>query len=284
MRQFKNTGDYDVEVGFNQYGFRDRKDIAQSTSSDYFVVGDSFSFGWGVKEEERFSNLLQEKLRTKIYNISSTTDFFGYGKLVQYAVSHGAKIRRLVVGVCMENDLQDYELLEAQMNAKGNGDDAEKPGIGISLRSVKQYLTMKSAVYTALTFFVHQTALLNQIAIRLGLVVENVAGMAKNTYSEAILASSVRKLIEVTRPFDTTILIIPSRGLWIGSNIQTEATVHDKFVADLKKAGLRVVDLRPVFERTGTPLQFHFKNDGHWNRQGHAKAAEALAAVLTTSR
>ncbi len=284
MRQFKNTGDFDVEVEFNQYGFRDRKDIAQSTSSDYFVVGDSFSFGWGVKEEERFSNLLQEKLAAKVYNISSTTDFFGYGKLVQYAVSHGAKIRRLVVGVCMENDLLDYEAMEAQMKAGWNGGNAEKSGSGINLRTVKQYLATKSAAYTALTFLVHQTALLNQIAIHLGLIVDNIAGMSKNAYSETVLASSVRKLVEITRPFDTTILIIPSRGLWIGSNIATEALVHGKFVAGLRNAGLKVVDLRPIFEETGDPLQFHFKNDGHWNRQGHAKAAEVLANVLAASR
>lgn len=280
MRQFKNTGDFDVEVEFNRYGFRDRKDIAGSTFNDFFVVGDSFSFGWGVKEEERFSDLLQEKLKARVYNISSTTDFFGYGKLVQHAISHGAKIRKLVVGVCMENDLLDYEDLETQMKAARNGGDVKTSTFGGNLQAVKLYLSMKSAAYTALTFLIHQTAPLKRVAVHAGLIVDNIAGIRKNAYSETVLASSARKLVEITRPFDSTVLIIPSRGLWIGSNIATETLVHDKFVAGLRNTGLKVVDLKSVFEETGDPLQFHFKNDGHWNRQGHAKAAEVLATVL----
>src|SRR5438105_11497873 len=49
LRQFKNTGDYDVEVRFNTWGFRDDKALTQATDRDYFVVGDSFAFGWGVE-------------------------------------------------------------------------------------------------------------------------------------------------------------------------------------------------------------------------------------------
>ena len=56
-------GEFDVEVKFNQYGFRDVKDLRDATDGDWFVVGDSFTLGWGVDEDWRYSNVLEQKLR-----------------------------------------------------------------------------------------------------------------------------------------------------------------------------------------------------------------------------
>jgi hypothetical protein len=144
----------------------------------------------------------------------------------------------------------------------------------------KAYLATHSALYVALSTFVHQNSILRPLAVRSGWLVENLSGIGRNELSETIIRSSVKKLVAITRPFSAIILIIPSRGLWAGNNIPTEKAVHDHFVAELMNAGLEIVDMRPIFERTGDPLQFHFRNDGHWNALGHRKAAEALAAHI----
>jgi lysophospholipase L1-like esterase len=44
-----------------------------------------------------------------------------------------------------------------------------------------------------------------------------------------------------------------------------------------------VVDLRDRFEQSGNPLSYLYANDGHWNKEGHRLAAEALAEVLQPS-
>jgi hypothetical protein len=49
---------------FNDKGFRDPKNLQESAKTDWFVLGDSFSFGSGVKEEQRFSNLLENDFKT----------------------------------------------------------------------------------------------------------------------------------------------------------------------------------------------------------------------------
>jgi len=277
QRHFKNTGDFDLYVDFNKYGLRDKKDIARSTEQDYFAVGDSISFGWGVEEDERYSNLLQAKMGKNVYNISVPADFGGYEALIRYAIAHGARVKKLIVGVTMENDLKDYEDV-----AYLSPDQKQLLDLRRWLSIVKVYLTRKSAAYTAISTAVHHNQLLKQTAIKAGLLVENLAGMGKNTLSEPIIASSVRKLVELSSPYETTILIIPSRGLWVGENMDIERAVHDRFVAGLKQAGLDIVDMRPIFEQTRNPLQFNFKEDGHWNPAGHRKAAEVLATHIVS--
>jgi hypothetical protein len=273
-RQYKNTGDYDVEVAFNRYGLRDRRDLASSRPGDLFVAGDSFSMGWGVEERERYSNVLDELVGERVYNLSIPTDILGYARLVAYAERHGAPVKRLIVGVCMENDLTDYDAL---------GDVPVRAGEARGIRWFKGWLTSNSGLYLAVTTVVHQHPVLREAAVRSGLIVDNIAGMPRNQFSEAVLTTSVERLRRLAEPYDTTVLVIPSRGLWVGGNAETETRVHDRFVSLLHEAGLDAVDMRPILEATGDPMQFHFPNDPHWNAKGHAKAAEALRAHLAAS-
>ena len=271
-RQYKNTGDFDVEVVFNRYGLRDRKDLGLSHPGDLFVVGDSYSMGWGVEERERYSDVLDELVPERVYNLAIPADFLGYARLVGYAEKHGAPVKRLIVGVCMENDLVDYDAL---------GDVPVRGAKPTGLRRIKALMTTNSGLYLALTTVVHQRPVLRETAVRAGLIVDNIAGMRRNQFSEAVLAMSVERLRHLDERYDATVLVIPSRGVWVGGNEETETRVHDRFVASLLEAKMEVVDLRPIFEATGDPMQFHFANDGHWNAKGHAVAAAALHERLT---
>jgi hypothetical protein len=79
-------------------------------------------------------------------------------------------------------------------------------------------------------------------------------------------------------------VIIPSRALWVGDNRAVENSVHNKLVSLLAASGINVVDLRACLEEGHDPLRYYFKQDGHWNRQGHLKAAQAIAAFLEKNR
>jgi hypothetical protein len=272
VRQFKNTGDYDVEMDFNRYGLRDDKDLGSASGPDIFVVGDSYSMGWGVEESERFSDLLDDQLAARVFNISIPTDLIGYGSLVQYAESRGAPIRRLVVGFCMENDLLNYDALEA-MPTHG------RPKVGLG--RVKAWLTGSSALYTALTTLAHQQPMIRAWAIRSGLLVDNIDGMRRNRFSDDVLRMSVDRLARLIDGYEATVVIIPSRGLWAGDNLAVESRVHESLVSRLRAMEIDVIDLRPVFEASGNPMKFHFDNDGHWNPTGHRIAADVLAAHLS---
>jgi len=280
LRQWKNTGDYNVAVRINEYGFREGKDLKSSTEGDIFVVGDSFAFGWGVEEKNRFSNLLEKKLGTSIYNIGvASADIGNYQKVIKYAQDNGATVKDVIVGVCMENDLGNYRPAVAKPRT-GKRQPGPNNGLRRKFTEIKKWLAKHSAIYHAFLSVVHQNEFLKEIAMKRSLIIDNYDAVQNRKFSEEAIEGSSEKLLEIAKPFHSTILIIPSRGLWVGKNKDTEKHIHDEFVASLKRRGLNVVDLRPAFEGGGNPLQYHFKNDGHWNEKGHKKAAQAIYEAI----
>jgi lysophospholipase L1-like esterase len=263
-RQRKNTGDYDVTVRINARGLRDDKDVAQARTGDIAVVGDSFAWGWGMQAEERFSDRLQSLTGKRVYNVATPTDLAGYGRLIDYARTLGGRFGTVVLAICMENDVYEY----------GPSPDG---GAGMPRESLRDWLERNSAGYLFFTTVVHQTAWLKAPAVWLGLITPNLEGIARNSYSDAAIDSSAAKVAELAKKDRLIAVIIPSRALWVGDNRVVEDRVHKGFIAALGRAGVDVVDLRPLFEAGGSPLAYHFANDGHWNAKGHRLAAEAIA-------
>lgn len=280
-RQRKNTGDYDVSVSFNELGLRDDKLPRDARPTDWFVVGDSFPFGWGVSTQERLSERLARALGSSVFNISVPgADLDGYAALVRYAQDDGADVKQLVITVTMENDLADYE------TAAGLSQDephrAYRPSGSHLLSSGKSLLTEHSALYGLTTRAVHQTPLLRHLAIHAGLITGNLSGMTPLLASQRAIAASADRVGRLAAARTAIILLVPSRRLWTGS-VQDRAAadaVHTAFSTALRDRDLEIVDPRARFEEGGNPLAYHFRNDGHWNGEGHRLAAEILADAI----
>jgi hypothetical protein len=279
FRQIKNTGDYNVLVKINQNGLRESKSLTKATPKDIFVVGDSFSFGWGVEEHERFSNQLESSIGRSVFNISIPTDFDGYDKLISYAENNGANISNLIIGVTMENDIRVYE----QSTTK----EIKKPPISINvlnLSNLKHYLTARSAAYFLTTSIIHKNKVLKNFGIRTFLITPNLAALINRIPNERMIISSAKRLKRISQKFKSLILIIPSRALWTGSEQEKNIAdnSHSLFISEIKKLKIQFVDLRAVFEETGNPMGFHFKHDGHWTAAAHKLAASQLNGKLNS--
>jgi hypothetical protein len=280
LRQVKNTGDYDVEIRFNDLGFRDEKVLATATEEDLFVVGDSFAFGWGVSAEDRFSDRLQATLNRPVFNIAAGgTDFDGYYRLIHYAEKNKVTIKNLVISVTMENDLHVYDTSLPRVPASSLHSTVLVP---LNLNSVKRRLSEHSALYVCLTHAVHQTKWLKRIAVQFGLIIPNHEAIGDENVSAEALTTSVLRLLQLVAGRNAIVLIIPSRRLWVGDADRRAqaASVHARFVDISRASGLQVLDLRDRFERTGNPLSYHFTNDGHWNKGGHWLASKALLNAI----
>jgi hypothetical protein len=278
-RHTKNTGDFDVAVEINNDGFRDSKSLTDSNSEHWFLVGDSFSFGFGVEAQHRFSNLLETRLDSSIFNISIPNNLQGYYFLVEHARQQGAEIGRLMIGVCMENDLANYSQLK---HTEPVTDVSEIPR-NWNMGRIKYFLSTRSAVYMAMTKLVHHTPWLRKLAIESGLLIANLDGIPVTDHSRSMIESSVdqlERIADIDGINDVLVILIPSRGLWLEDLSSEHEKIHYDFVDSLRSSGLNFIDLRNEFENSGDPLQFHFSNDGHWNQKGHALAASAIATYL----
>lgn len=278
VRMATPKGDYNSVLRFNQDGFRDTKTLAEAKSSDWYALGDSYTMGWGVEEEERFSNRLEQELRAhnlpaRVFNIALPDNIIGYGRLLRYAESRGAKVRQVVVGICMENDLRDYR------DGKGAWDMMGLPPSS-NKEAIREWLKKHSALYIAASYGLQRLTFTRKLLNRLGIArsIDELTG--HNEWDETVLGASRDELVKLVAGRDALILIIPSRNLWHGAYIRTEQRVHETFIRMLREAGLRVLDVRPMIEASGDPLGCYFKTDPHWNARGHAIAGRELFKAI----
>lgn len=276
-RQIKNSGDYDVSVSFNRHGFRDRQDVSTGTREDIYVVGDSFAFGWGVEAQERFSNQLAGLLGRRVFNITASANLDGYEKLLAYAEKLGAKIEHVVLALNMIDDIGAYAPPRKQAGKSAQGSGFH------SLMAIKVFLLRESALYFLVTQTLNDVGWLRRALVRVGLIrtIEQVSGGAPGNDAVAATAS---RLAELDKAYDLTVMLIPSRGLWLGERRGETLESHRRVKAALEDRGIRVVDPKPQLESSGNPLRYHFRNDGHWNPEGHKVVARALRDALAEGK
>lgn len=281
-RFWKNTGDYNVPVVINEFGYRESKNIRSITRDDIIVLGDSFPIGWGVKEEERFTNVIENKIGKKTYNLSvSADDIQGYIKTLSYIESLGIKVKKIIIGITFETDVKNYLAFSPSVNLPSTS-PAEESKVTLSSHFIafKDYLKNKIAIYNYLTAYFHNHHALKAALIKFGIIKDNIEGMVFNQYDQMAISSSINLLKDFSKKYKVIVLLIPSRGIWAGKNIETENLVYNEFVDKLAKEKINFVDPRASFEKNHQPLMYHFKNDPHWNRTGHELIADLLISKI----
>ncbi|MCH7786147.1 MAG: IMP dehydrogenase [Chloroflexi bacterium] len=215
----------------------------------------------------------EELIGRRVFNLSMPTGFIGYDKLLRYAAAKGADVNNVIIAVSMDSDIGVYENQTPAMDTV----TAKEPTSSL-FRRIKGFLTNQSALYLLTTTLIRRSPVLNDMAARAGLFVPNLEAVRKNEFSEQAIDSSARFLAKIAARYRTTVAVLPSRALWLGSRQAIEAKRHARFISRLKELGIVAVDLRTAFEDRGDPLAYHFDNDPHWKPSGHLRAAQALAA------
>jgi lysophospholipase L1-like esterase len=276
------------ETTINRRGYRGRE-VALARTPDrrrVVMLGDSITFGYGVRDGETFSAVMETlDARLEVVNLGVQ----GYGtdqellKLEREGLAYAPDV--VVLNVCLANDLLDnaaarsiydgvypkpYFRLEEGRLVEVAAHVALSPPRRLAL-----LLSQRSALFNVLLDLTHVDRARYQ---------RELAGRAEAEPAEpafAVTFALVRRMEELTRARRAAFvaLLYPSLRDFIRPSRRAQ-----RFLEAPELRGVTVVDLRPRFQAAGLTAETfpRYSLDGnlHLTAEGHRLAARVILEVL----
>ena len=269
----------------NRMGYRD-VDIDPAKPTGVYrvaVVGDSFAFGQGIEEAERFSNLLERRLdrperRVQVLNFGRP----GNNTADELAVLKKDVLHMQPDFVLLQWYVNDVEVLP------GNNDEAPpvEPAGASFVNSVKQTLLNRLATYFFVAEAVHRARAWRG-ATHATVLFDRVGN--PDTREARAADAALREFIRACREHGVRIglLLVPDLGLI--NDAYPYDYLHERVLAICRAEELSCVDLLPLFEpylrdsKAYTQLwvnRFDAHMNGRANELATARVMEAFGQAL----
>jgi len=281
------TPQFRTVVRINEEGLRDREHSykRQNDIERVLVLGDSFAWGYGVEESERFSQQLEEALDVEVIN-AGVSGYSTDQELLWYE-NEGIKYETdLVILVIAGNDVGDNDRqLVSTIYYK------PKYVIEKGQLVLTGYPVPKTSPQGRLIYSLSQRSALAYFLVQRYFDLLALYGKAKVDSDHA--NSSVSDINTEGEPFKLTIALIDeirntaesrkakfmivSTDRWWNS--PSRETYKD-FIDTLQTDGFLVLDVEsmPGFD----PVEMLISDDGHWSRAGHEFVAEEIKEFIET--
>lgn len=303
------TTEYDVTYDLDAAGVRVRSpaDSGLSNARQVLVIGDSFTFGYGVMGSERFVDVLGRSLEgTRFDDLSAPgfatdqcvlaleewaagrfpsadaasprADVVVLAYFLDHVVRNAASLYQGRAKPRFVLDPPDLRLTGVPVSDPhpAGGEDAKDRGSRGFLGAIKRQLARHSELYVLVRSRIGATAT-KPVDEDHDPYPEYGANADAWQVTRALLARAARDVDHVGA--NLVVVIIPE-----ARHIRARADdVHQRTVAaacgDL---GIDVLDLTPHLRDAadGEPYRLYHRLDGHWTAAGHAVAAEAIAEHL----
>jgi len=289
-----HTDEFDTTIRLNNVGMREDTDYT-GEHVNIGVIGDSFTFGWGVNVGERYSDVLRTFFPDRLIR--------SYGYLAGLAPPHYYLFLKyhpeyipdtLILGLLPVNDL-DIDMRDTLMQVDAHGEPIAASltlryvtadgalGVGRDPARVSPFLRPLVTSYTGKLLWLGKqqlTSMWNQEWQHAGSRDGTTATALPTVQRDAL--SYVTRLRDLVRAKGGTMIVflIP---------VERELVDHPSPMWEPVKAWLRdhdVAFIDPVEafaarEREGERL--YYKKDGHWNANGHRLAAALIADYIQRS-
>jgi hypothetical protein len=284
------TGEYNVTVTTNSQGWRSRE---LEDAPRIMVLGDSFTYGFGVAQDETYPARTEALLRQRGYPhqvVNMGVDGRGPDQYwADYRYGKGlVRPDLLIIGFFEGNDFIGSSPIVREEGGRSVLQKARSETAYGALRELLQGRTYdllaqhshlavltKNAVYV----LTHRGEMAEAVRSR-----ERFVNRAPEYTGSGVRPKDLQVTLRIlgelvgearadgVRP---VVLVIPA----LHRHIYTSA-----LIAALEGNGVDTVDLRVRFEGRVLEDLYHSIDDSHWNRTGHALAAEALVDHLVSNR
>ncbi|MDO8607338.1 MAG: hypothetical protein Q7R40_12450 [Phaeospirillum sp.] len=274
----QNNGDFRSHIHINEFGLRNDESVA-AADGRVWVLGDSFSFGWGVERDETYTALLARFLDRPTYNIASPGSGVCAWQTLTARMPKDARPLAVVVGLTVENRVGPMDCAaEARLAA---GAVQEEPR-ALGVTALKMYMTEHLALYNFFTVVLKRIDLAAVVLEKLGVINDARLVDFHNTTPETLMSGLSSTATELVRlramlPPDTpfVVAVIPTR-FEVRDDLGFHRDLRLGVEAEMAKQGIDYVDMIDVFKAAGHDAT-SFPHDGHWTPRGHAIAARAIA-------
>jgi hypothetical protein len=276
--------DYDVECRVNKYGFRD-SEVPPKQPGEWRIgiLGDSFTAGVGVKQQERFTDIFREALRRRrpnvtVWNLGAPLCGTACEAEMLNRVDGDYQLDEVVLAFYGGNDLEDNSAWYESESRRSPGEDE-----GLT-SSAKGWLREHSRVAT----FVWVNAIRAAATFR-----------PPGVFTESELARewpdtdrSLRRLQNLIGSRRLTVLYLPSTPEWsevvwqevrrrYGTSDEARHLVRNALKEWSNQHSLQFIDGTDWLQKCSSLGECVFPVDPHWNARGQLLVAQGLLTQTT---
>lgn len=292
-----SPGSSDFTYSNNSLGFRGSREYAPKKAGvrRILCLGDSFTYGIGVNDDQTFAVHLERHLR-ETQSAAEVINAGCPGKGTDYELklfqSIGAKLRPDVTILSFfSNDFQDNERGE-YYEVRADGGLQAKP---LDPGGLKTWL-FRLPGYNWLISWSHAANLMKQIAVNYlaGAGQSGAAAGLVVSYrneGEGLVTDANRKLTEIHLAHlreavrrsgsDLAVFYIPAAGEVESFRRSGEISRDERAIKEiLATQGGSLLSLTPLLAAAPEPIEALYYAEGHWTPRSHALAGEFMATYL----
>lgn len=303
--------EYYYEYQNNEIGMRDTRQIAdyQKIPCKILAIGDSFTYGWGVNDNETFCKVFEKKInRDSVAVLNAGASGAGTDYALKFFQVRGEELSpKVVVYFFYENDISD-NLEYRYFTIKNDSVFVKQTNETSNLNAIQKNKFANSKVYN---WFSSHSHLFNMIRTQVGImwnkkvkqenqqVTTTQAKTPKITSSPDTTPKSVQTTLAQDEFYPTYKYLkllaedVKKTGakfytFYIPSNKSIEefqksgTMTKEKKIVDFCKAnGIKVYSFKDAIMKNKDPFKaYYFQTDLHWNKAGNKVAGEYLYEVL----
>ncbi len=295
-----NREDFQTHVSINSDGYRDYEHGVWDGRKKIAVVGDSFTFGFGVEQNESFPSLLEKKTGFEVFNFGISA----YGTEQELLLIKDNIVYynpdEIILAFYM-NDLREnvkFGLFNVTDGKLKYNNKKFKSSVALVMR---EFMSHHSHLYS----LVYSALIDKSILTRIGLInaqpedpnmdydTLNYFNVDNDGYNfamnKALLLINETRNLAVENGIKFVLFAIPSKEQVDDERMKKylydkgaghfgfNSTKVQQILEDFAfKNNITIINPLPTFRGMDINNTFYFNVDGHWNREGHKLASEAL--------
>ena len=309
--------DFDTTVSINSFGLRDKERQINKDKNVHriLIVGDSFTYGFGVNNDESYPAVIERELNEKIYDkrfeVWNAGFASGYTADTFFVFLREKGMRfnpdLILVGVFLENDILDFLKNKYVFDDSGkltrvvsdfycveeghlrrDCDQRKKTQLAVVSHAVRRFLLGNSRIYS---YVVTKLGIIQSMDSNPVFDKKFSSSMVENFDKFFHYIGEIKNVAD-SRNIDFGLILLPGKSsvneFWDVYQKGHPCADRDKprrLISDYcKKNKIVCLDVWPYFINASDSKRAYFEHDAHWSKEGNERGGKIIADLLIKNK